>query len=53
MFQMKKYWEDPAILHINRELARSTYIPYGDADASKNADLLPKFNRLSTKKMNL
>jgi beta-galactosidase len=36
MFQMKKYWEDPAILHINREPARSTYIPYGDADASKN-----------------
>lgn len=30
MTQIKRYWEDLDVLHVNREEARSYYIPYGD-----------------------
>ncbi|MFC5531435.1 glycoside hydrolase family 2 TIM barrel-domain containing protein [Cohnella yongneupensis] len=36
MFPINKYWEDPAILQVNREPARSTYIPYADAVTAKS-----------------
>lgn len=30
------YWENPGILHVNREKARAHYIPYADASAAKS-----------------
>lgn len=34
---VQKYWENPGILQVNREAARSYYIPYGDiGGASSN-----------------
>lgn len=32
MLSIKKYWEDPTTLHINREPARAYYIPYSSVD---------------------
>jgi beta-galactosidase len=34
MLNIKKYWEDLNILHVNREKARAYYIPYSDASAA-------------------
>jgi len=37
MLNVKKYWEDLDILHVNREKPRAYYIPYSDAySASEN-----------------
>ncbi|NLC68517.1 MAG: DUF4981 domain-containing protein, partial [Clostridiaceae bacterium] len=37
MLGIAKYWEDPGVLHVNREKPRAYYIPYADArTASSN-----------------
>ncbi|PYI51924.1 glycoside hydrolase family 2 TIM barrel-domain containing protein [Paenibacillus flagellatus] len=35
MLQIGKYWEDPSVLHVNREAPRASYIPYADADTAR------------------
>ncbi len=35
VIQVKKYWEDPNVLQVNREAARAYYIPYGDVESAK------------------
>ncbi|AJY76131.1 glycoside hydrolase family 2 TIM barrel-domain containing protein [Paenibacillus beijingensis] len=34
MIRINKYWEDPNVLHVNREPARAAYIPYRDMEAA-------------------
>ncbi|HYE83417.1 MAG TPA: glycoside hydrolase family 2 TIM barrel-domain containing protein [Clostridia bacterium] len=34
MINIKKYWEDPNVLQINREKPRAYYIPYKDEEAA-------------------
>lgn len=34
MFTIKKYWENPDMLHVNREPARAYYIPYDDIESA-------------------
>jgi beta-galactosidase len=36
VIQVKKYWEDPNVLQVNRETPRAYYIPYGDAESAKS-----------------
>ncbi|BCG60948.1 glycoside hydrolase family 2 TIM barrel-domain containing protein [Paenibacillus sp. URB8-2] len=36
MIQIAKYWETLDVLQVNRELPRSYYIPYGNANAAKS-----------------
>ncbi|MDF2719141.1 MAG: glycoside hydrolase, partial [Paenibacillus sp.] len=35
MIRIDKYWENPSILHKNREAPRAHYIPFADAHAAK------------------
>ena len=34
MISVAKYWEDPSVLHVNREPARAHYVPYADRSAA-------------------
>jgi beta-galactosidase len=35
LVSIEKYWENPGILHINREPARAFYIPYADSASAQ------------------
>ncbi len=35
VIQVEKNWEDPNVLHVNREAPRAYYIPYSDAESAK------------------
>ncbi|OXM83318.1 glycoside hydrolase family 2 TIM barrel-domain containing protein [Paenibacillus rigui] len=35
MLPVKKYWEDPHVLHVNRREARASYIPYAGQAAAR------------------
>lgn len=35
MLSLEKYWEDPNVLHKNREAARSSFIPFADAGTAR------------------
>lgn len=34
MLSVKKYWEDLNVMHLNREMPRAYYIPYGDKESA-------------------
>ncbi|MDT3425854.1 beta-galactosidase [Paenibacillus forsythiae] len=36
MIRIEKYWENPNVLHMNREPARAAYIPFRDMDTAKS-----------------
>lgn len=36
MIKVDRYWDNPAILHVNREAPRAHYIPYGEAASAKS-----------------
>ncbi|NBD24015.1 glycoside hydrolase family 2 TIM barrel-domain containing protein [Paenibacillus glycinis] len=35
MIAIERYWENPGLLHVNREAPRAYYIPYGDAASAR------------------
>ncbi|NMO94973.1 glycoside hydrolase family 2 TIM barrel-domain containing protein [Paenibacillus lemnae] len=49
MLSIEKYWEDPNLLHVNREPARAYYIPYADLDsaASRKRSRSPFYQALN------
>ena len=34
MINIKKYWEDLSVMHVNRLAPRSYYIPYADVETA-------------------
>jgi beta-galactosidase len=49
MAQINTYWEDPNMLHVNREKPRSYYIPYADeaSAASRKRSRSPYYSTLN------
>ena len=37
MIAIERYWENPRLLHVNREPARAYYIPYDDAESARQS----------------
>ncbi|WP_379141329.1 glycoside hydrolase family 2 TIM barrel-domain containing protein [Paenibacillus sp. sgz500992] len=49
MIQAEKYWENPNLLHVNRENPRAHYIPYADSSSavSRKRSLSPFYHTLN------